>query len=772
MSWLDFGLTSKRCAVCPSTSGLLRCGGCKVVSYCNPKHQSTHRSKHKVACTTIKDTREKLEREEAALRDAAGSNFIPADVFNSSVGRFWGILGTRDYMRARFNAADALLKVGTVAAVEKALDHLTDMLRLCRSDNMGVRDIIPSVLLRLGREQECYDFLKWWATVDHETYDWGNMDLPYLDTKGANVFEAVDPSLGGLSHLVALTLLKLRLLLDFQAYESEFGFGVGGFAEPDRPVGDLVKSKIRTFSPREISSTIKALKGQYHELCQRVNKANPYFWDALLDEGAGAPTIPEYYTHGSPEEAQFVLYHCKRAWEESEEAVGMADADTYKFVQAYKGAEERQGDLEIKRGRGLMFPFQFEHDVPTSSPPACFPATMISGGQSVRFISSHDPQTVLLYVDGACTNNGQPNPRGGWAVVYGPTDSASGRLEDKGPFGDDSVATSNRAELRATIAALRVRDWKQEGFSTIVIATDSSYVVDGATSWTRGWMLNGWMTQSGAPVKNKDLWELLLGEVEKLDRRGCRVDLWKVPRERNVEADALAKAAANRERGEPEFRDPVIRAFKSTTKPTGGRAETKPSILTLCLDYEDMFHDIFGGLVAKLASKATMERATKAEAALSMLSKQPPPSVVLVTDGAVTRHQKLCERLIDLLRGGTTVILGGCFSGMVSLGQFNRFFTRIGLPWRRGSYFRETVQLRRNVVGDRLASKLPSAYSQKALYVDNVDKSTMWYVEKENSTEAAVVFANVGAGKLGYVGDVNGEKGSEAVVLAMCGFLE
>lgn len=34
----------------------------------------------------------------------------------------------------------------------------------------------------------------------------------------------------------------------------------------------------------------------------------------------------------------------------------------------------------------------------------------------------------------------------------------------------------------------------------------------------------------------------------------------------------------------------------------------------------------------------------------------------------------------------------------------------------------------------------------------------------------SVALAKIGNGKLGYVGDVNGEEGSDAVVLAMCGF--
>lgn len=783
MSW--FERTSQRCAVCPVRSGLLRCGGCNVIRYCGPEHQSAHRREHKKACTTINNTQKNLAREEAALREDRHDILMPADVFNTGVGKFWGIYGTRDYMRARFAAADALLQVDTVAAVEKSLEHFTDMLRLCRSDNLGVRDAIPPLLLRLGREQECYDFLKWWATVD-DNYDWANPALPYLDIENANAFESFDWPREKLAHLVTVTLLKLRLLLDFQACERDFGYSAGGLTEFDRPIGRLVKSKIQTSSTQRIATTVKALKGQYHQLCRSVNHANPYFWDALLDEGGGVPVMPEYYAAGSPEEAQLVLHWCKKAWEESEDALVMVEEDTRQFVQVYKGpaqtagppaprmaaAELGPGDLERRRGVGRVFPSKIQDTLPTSSLSDLFPATPVSGGQTVRFIYRDDPGKLLLYIDGACTDNGQPNPRGGWAVVYGPTDDASGRLEEKGPFGHESVPTSNRAELRAAIAALRLRNWEQDGFDGMVIATDSSYVVDGATGWTQGWTVNGWRTQSGRAVKNKDLWELLLGEVERWADRGFQITFWKIPRELNVGADALAKAAASMARPEPVFRDVTATSPQSTASRGGGRTEPKPRVLALCLDYEDMFQSIYGSLIAKITSKATIERATKPEVALTMLSEKPPPSVILVTDGAITRQQKLCERVIDLLRGGTAVILAGCFSSMVTQGQFNRFFARLGLPWQRGSYQRESVKLRPQVVGDRLAARLPSSYSQKALFITDVESSAVWYAERENSNEAAVVFATVGAGKLGYVGDVNGEEGSEAVVLAMCGLLD
>ena len=62
-----------------------------------------------------------------------------------------------------------------------------------------------------------------------------------------------------------------------------------------------------------------------------------------------------------------------------------------------------------------------------------------------------------------------PDPKAGWAFVHGPgTDGkpliSSGRLESKGPFGEDNIPSSNRAELRAVIAALRFRHWVGEGY--------------------------------------------------------------------------------------------------------------------------------------------------------------------------------------------------------------------------------------------------------------------------------------------------------------------
>lgn len=178
-------------------------------------HQTADWSKHKSDCTRIKKARTHLQREEEALRAES------PDIFTEDVGHFWGLIETRNYMRARYGVVEATLKLRTFEAIEAAHEHLADMLQLCRGDNMGVRDMVPALLLRMGRDQECYDFIKWHATMgadDH--YDWGDMSLPFLNVRDADVFEDVNylcGRWGNLSHVVAATLLKIRLLLALKA---------------------------------------------------------------------------------------------------------------------------------------------------------------------------------------------------------------------------------------------------------------------------------------------------------------------------------------------------------------------------------------------------------------------------------------------------------------------------------------------------------------------------------------------------------------------------
>ncbi|KAI8293063.1 Ribonuclease H [Colletotrichum sp. SAR11_240] len=204
-----------------------------------------------------------------------------------------------------------------------------------------------------------------------------------------------------------------------------------------------------------------------------------------------------------------------------------------------------------KEPQGNVIPTVFEPDNDALSPVEHFPPGGSTMPHMVRFVNRYDKSEALIYTDGACLDNGAAKARGGCAFVFKPTYSekqsgvVSLRLEDRGPDGEIYQHTSNRAELRAVIAALRFREWyDDEGFKSVVIATDSTYVVNGATNWVRAWMRKDWHLSTGGRVKNRDLWETLLLRVEQLHVAGTRVRFWRIPRQWNGEADRAAKNAA------------------------------------------------------------------------------------------------------------------------------------------------------------------------------------------------------------------------------------
>ncbi|KAE8843888.1 hypothetical protein HRS9122_04991 [Pyrenophora teres f. teres] len=162
----------------------------------------------------------------------------PPRVFETAVGKFWRYQGTSNYMKSRNELIMALGKINTKLAVQVALDHALDLIRLNPQDSMYVRSCVPTLFLRLGRDQECYSFCKWWVTVGQDyDYDWKDTQLPHHIMKNVDALEPVDafervrdftrpdpnnrnvPSFSDLPHVVAVMLVKIRMLLTLQAIE-------------------------------------------------------------------------------------------------------------------------------------------------------------------------------------------------------------------------------------------------------------------------------------------------------------------------------------------------------------------------------------------------------------------------------------------------------------------------------------------------------------------------------------------------------------------------
>ena len=103
---------------------------------------------------------------------------------------------------------------------------------------------------------------------------------------------------------------------------------------------------------------------------------------------------------------------------------------------------------------------------------------------------------IEIYTDGACRGN--PGA-GGWGALL-----ISGGKR-KTLHGGEPETTNNRMELTAAIEALSALKDRQ----SVVLHTDSKYVMDGLTQWLPNWKSRGWKTAAKKPVKNQDLWQAL-----------------------------------------------------------------------------------------------------------------------------------------------------------------------------------------------------------------------------------------------------------------------
>jgi len=69
--------SSSNCEVCSSTSGLLKCAGCRKVCYCTKDHQKSHWKQHKSSCfpAIIKEN-DVLNRHLVTTKDFAQGDLI------------------------------------------------------------------------------------------------------------------------------------------------------------------------------------------------------------------------------------------------------------------------------------------------------------------------------------------------------------------------------------------------------------------------------------------------------------------------------------------------------------------------------------------------------------------------------------------------------------------------------------------------------------------------------------------------------------------------
>ena len=103
-------------------------------------------------------------------------------------------------------------------------------------------------------------------------------------------------------------------------------------------------------------------------------------------------------------------------------------------------------------------------------------------------------EIIQMWTDGACSGN--PG-NGGWGVLIKLVDGNQIKLS-----GYEQFTTNNRMEMLAVIEGLKYL----KNYSSIIIHTDSKYVLEGITNWITNWKQNNWKSSNKKDVKNKDLW--------------------------------------------------------------------------------------------------------------------------------------------------------------------------------------------------------------------------------------------------------------------------
>ncbi|MBN2655208.1 MAG: ribonuclease HI [Nitrospirae bacterium] len=111
---------------------------------------------------------------------------------------------------------------------------------------------------------------------------------------------------------------------------------------------------------------------------------------------------------------------------------------------------------------------------------------------------------VHIFSDGACSGN--PGV-GGYGVIL------SSKTKETELAGCEEMTTNNRMELMAVITGLEALKRP----CSVLITTDSEYVMKGITEWMDKWLRNNWRNSQKKEVMNRDLWERLLKALEPHD---------------------------------------------------------------------------------------------------------------------------------------------------------------------------------------------------------------------------------------------------------------
>ncbi|KAI1643522.1 uncharacterized protein F4817DRAFT_368360 [Daldinia loculata] len=274
---------------CLERDGLLVCNDCKAAAYCCRDHQIKDYPLHKGYCSPVRDALKLLAEEEEKLRAHPGDEHLPANPFETVRGRFSSYDATSPYLDQRC----------------RVLSSLTD---ICD-----------------GRDQDAYDFTKWYILPYQEGFEWSNFSGQFLSYDDEDVLESANIFLDNpilLSNLIGITQLKLRLLLDIRMLEREakkHGSPASYETKMEwvrkNAVSDILYRRRDIVERDDWSGIKKSLSAQLAQLYERVKKRNSHYWLFLKDAEKFITDIPvDEFEPGSTEEVAVLYTLTWRSW--------------------------------------------------------------------------------------------------------------------------------------------------------------------------------------------------------------------------------------------------------------------------------------------------------------------------------------------------------------------------------------------------------------------------------------------------------------------------
>ena len=226
------------------------------------------------------------------------------------------------YLHVRYIYARALLELGTRAGVSDALKGCLEIASIDGSDQQNgqdAREHVPALFLRLGRDQECYDFLKEKCV--------GNLEKIYACDNGA-LRQPADAKNLSLAHAAMLSLLKIRILIDLRHLQSADDY-IGDKLPTEltdqirsHKIGAATKidaARMKAIDKHEdLVPLMKKFKTELRDLRVYITALNKDYWAALDDPEKYKAMQPMYEPELPIIQALSQTYE---AWTETPEAL-------------------------------------------------------------------------------------------------------------------------------------------------------------------------------------------------------------------------------------------------------------------------------------------------------------------------------------------------------------------------------------------------------------------------------------------------------------------